>query len=170
MTLSLFAVLIWAGVTVGTGIVKAISDHKSKKELEAKALDLSQDCPGDGLTLQAAPTAPSFSAATGVHITLTTTNHLPTPCKVPTTPDTRVLTITSGSDLIYTSAACNVEDSGLVLLAGEAATQDVSWSLRRTGEDGCASGEVVSPGYYVAHISYPGLTPLAASDVGFYIQ
>lgn len=170
MALSLIAVLVWGGITVFTGIAKAAADHQNKKEQEASALDIGRDCLASDLTLVSAPSAPSFSAATGVHITLTATNLSATPCKVSTAPMARVLSITSGSDLIYSSAGCDVEDSGLVLLAQEAASVDVPWNLRRTGADGCASGDVVSPGYYVAHISYPSLPPLAATDVGFYIQ
>ncbi|MDR1861511.1 MAG: hypothetical protein LBQ41_00560 [Candidatus Ancillula sp.] len=175
VALLVVAVLMFSVVTLVQFAVGALhatdsQSHAGKHKDEELVYD-GRICTASDLKLEAAVGQGRFQIDKGVTIMVRTINIGQSACKISTTPKHRVLTVQSYPETIYSSAGCHVlKDSGLLMSPGDRVEQAISWGTRRTGPDGCDTGDVARAGFYTATVGFPELGDVLSNEVSFYLE
>ena len=116
-------------------------------------------CAPEALTWQVTSSASAGNTVAGTPVTweLTFRNTSETACTVDFGPQVVVQTVTSGSDLIWSSSHCGSEEGILLLLGpGDSTTRTQIWDGTRSQEGCTPVGASPQPGNYMVTTEYGG--------------
>lgn len=160
LVLLVLALAVWAFASRG-------SDSGAAADAQGDETAADQDAPAGGplacepadLTVTLSSDARTYGADSRPVMTLSVTNASEAPCTVDVGSGNRVVTITSGSDRIWSSTDCaGDEGEALRLLdAGAVETVGVDWKRERSDPDCTAGLPEPRPGTYTAVASVLGV-------------
>jgi hypothetical protein len=110
---------------------------------------------------------PQYASGESATFTGTFRNTSGTPCRLHSTPKSRVWTVTSGSVTTWTTSGCSLtgKPKKATLSATSRATVSITWDAHRN-DSSCTSGATASPGTYVLRGTFDGV---AAKPVVFHV-
>jgi hypothetical protein len=170
LILALIATLIWVGTNIATNASNFFAHlNDIAEDAEGTPETYDQECTNADIRIDLMLTNTDHAVGDAIQLTATTTYLGTTGCKISTASDYRILTVTSGNEIIFSSAGCDVPDSGLMLSANDSVQQQVNWNAHRSNGVNCDIGEVARPGYYRANLNYPSIPGLASNQISFSI-
>lgn len=169
--LLVLSLTIWCAYSVVRGIaaVAALAGGEGKVSLvrnqvpQPRQGELIADCNGKTTSLQLTAAAQSMPVGGSMDFTATIVHEGNGSCLIDAADDERVLTITSGNDVVWSSDVCPVDSRMLLMAKGDKDSQTMTWAGVRTG-DSCqdvATLPKVDRGTYVAQLhlrEYPKVT------------
>lgn len=126
-------------------------------------------CTKDMLTTKLEANGSEFAPGSEPAFTVTMTNSSATPCLVDVSPETRVITVTSGPARVWGSSDCAAKAKPKTLLvgAGKSEASTLTWDRTRS-EEGCPrTGVVAKPGTYRATATVLGV---ASEEIAFVLR
>lgn len=126
-------------------------------------------CTEDMLTTKLEANGSEFAPGSEPAFTVTMTNSSATPCLVDVSPETRVITVTSGPARVWGSSDCAAKAKPKTLLvgAGKSEASTLTWDRTRS-EEGCPrTGVVAKPGTYRATATVLGA---ASEEIAFVLR
>ncbi len=131
-----------------------------------------KDCTSTEVTLQLTADAASVSVGGSLDFSASITYTGSASCLINAADDNRVLTITSGSDEVWRSDSCPVDDRMLLMAQGDVDTQTITWNTNRTGSE-CEDDsdlESISAGTYIAQLSLADIDDVFSDEVTIVVQ
>ncbi|HZK05549.1 MAG TPA: hypothetical protein VFC82_06815 [Actinomycetaceae bacterium] len=159
LALVLLAGIVWGLISIVGWFVNALGGDDGEETPTDAATEIStaqpEACDADGLSWEISPTA--GIAGNSVDFRWSVENGTGRNCTIDAAATNVALTVTSGSDLIWSSAHCGSADPRLLLLApDDATTRWARWGGERSRE-GCTEVSAgVEPGSYQVTITYAG--------------
>jgi hypothetical protein len=126
-------------------------------------------CTANDLKVELYTKQDAFNYDQGLHVFVRSTYLGQTSCVVETSPQDRYMLIKFGNNDFYNSATCPAPESGLLFSKGDANEKELTWSLRATGADGCATGDLAPEGYYTVQLLFASSPGLSSNPVTFRI-
>lgn len=117
-----------------------------------------KDCGADDLSLQLTAASQTVAVGGSVDFTVTIVHEGSGSCLVDGSDSSRILTITSGNDTVWTSASCTSDSRMLLMAKGDKDTATITWNADRTGSS-CEEDSAlprVDAGTYVAKVAMKG--------------
>ncbi|GAA2521861.1 hypothetical protein [Rarobacter incanus] len=155
------ALLVWAiGAIIGAlrpGTKPRTSASPSAAATSAAATGAPQNCSADGLVVALATKGDSFALGGKVPFAVSITSTADADCLIDVSDTSRVLTIRSGSDQVWSSADCGSADPKELLMSkGSKEAHTVTWKIERSVA-GCKDGQpALRAGTYRAQVSVSG--------------
>jgi len=118
------------------------------------------DCGKNDLRVTASTDESTYPAGTLPHLSAVVRNVSDQPCRFVTSPESRVWTIVSGADRVWTSVHCTVSDAQARkrLRPGRSVAYGLVWNRHRS-EKGCPTDTPeLDPGTYVLEVTLSGVS------------
>jgi len=121
-------------------------------------------CAAGQLAVIASTDATTYRAGVLPVLRLTIRNTGSSRCVLVESPSTRVWTIMSGADRVWTTAGCNASHAAArtTLAPGKSSSHELSWNRHRSGRNCTTSTTLAAPGTYQLLIAANGVTSTPA--------
>lgn len=176
VALALLAALVVALVLLGQVVVRAVQpmlagDAEPGTERSApptpEAVGPPQDCDARSLRLSLAPSKDRFTQNEAVELAVTMRHVGARPCLVDGSDAVRQVVVSSGDDVVWSSAHCASGENLLLMSRGDEVSSTVRWDLHGSVE-GCEPDQpAVEPGEYTAVVRIAGVEDATSEPVSF---
>ena len=158
------AVVLVAHACTGGGTP---SDNRSTPQPGATATTSASSSPGpvtdcgkQDLRVTASTDESTYPAGALPHLSAVVRNVSDQPCRFVTSPDSRVWTVVSGADRVWTSAHCTVSSARDTkrLRPGRTIAYGLVWNRHRSAKGCPTDTPELDPGTYVLEVSFSGVS------------
>lgn len=131
-----------------------------------------KDCGSGDLSLQLTASSQTVAVGGSVDFTVTIVHEGSGSCLVDGSNSSRVLTITSGNDTVWTSASCPSDSRMLLMAKGDKDTATITWNADRTGSSCEEDSDLprVDAGTYVAKVAMKGDASVSSPSVSVTVK
>lgn len=169
--------LVWAAVMSVSSVQRAVSNYVHRDELTALNREevpdtiLStgiSDCTAEQVALSLKVEANAVTAGGSIKFTAQIQHAGKTPCLIDGSDASRVLTISSGDETIWTSALCSTGSRSLLMSDDQKDIQTLTWNTAASSTAcGAAASTPAAAGTYKARLSLRDLPEVTSDEVAF---
>ncbi|WP_300767042.1 hypothetical protein [uncultured Bifidobacterium sp.] len=169
-----FSVVSWArGIAAVVGLIKGTDVSVSRSAVPTPSASASAvDCGSSDVSLSLTAKSQTLSVGGSVDFVVSATHKGSRNCLIDMSASSQVLTITSGNDVVWTSASCESDSNYLLLATGDKTSLTITWNADRTGSTCVDDDDLprVSRGTYVAKVAMKEDSGVASDPVTVVVQ